>query len=210
MRIPIVEEEIQVGTRQVERGGVRVYSRVTERPVEQEVHLRDEHVTVERRPVNRPATERDLAAFKEGTIEVPETHEELVVAKEARVVEEVVINKDVTERTERVQDTVRRTEVEVEPIGQESAPRAGDFTGYDREFRSHYDTAFARRGVPYDRWVPAYRYGYDVANDPRYRDRDWATVETDAQREWEQRHQGTWEEFKEAVRYGWDKVRGRR
>jgi uncharacterized protein (TIGR02271 family) len=210
VRIPVVEEEIRVGTREVERGGVRVYSRVTEQPLEREVRLRDERVTVERHPVDRPATERDLAAFKEGTIEVPETHEEPVVAKEARVLEEVVINKDVRERTETVRDTVRRTEVDVEPMGRESAPRAGDFSAYEREFRSHHDTAFAGRGTPYDRWAPAYRYGYDVATDPRYRDRDWAAVETDARRGWEQHHQGTWEEFKEAIRYGWDKVRGRR
>ena len=43
-----------------------------------------------------------------------ETDEEAVVAKTARVTEEVVISKDVTERTERVSDTVRRTEVDVE------------------------------------------------------------------------------------------------
>jgi hypothetical protein len=81
---------------------------------------------------------------------------------------------------------------------------------YEREFRSHYDTAFASRGSPYEHWAPAYRYGYDLATDPRCRDREWATMETDAQREWEQRHQGTWQEFKDAIRYAWDKVRGRR
>jgi uncharacterized protein (TIGR02271 family) len=210
VHIPIVEEEIHVRTHEVERGGVRVYSHMTEQPVEREVRLREERVVVDRRPVDRPATERDLAAFKEGTIEVAETREEAVVAKEARVVEEVVINKEVSERTERVRDTVRRTEVEVEPLGQESASRSGDFAGYESDFRAHYDSAFARHGAPYDRWAPAYRYGYDVATDPRYHNRDWAAVEADARRGWEQRHQGTWEEFKEAVRYGWDKVRGRR
>ena len=210
VRIPIVEEAIHVETRQVERGGVRIYSHVTEQPVEQEVHLRDERVTVERRPVDRPATERDLAAFQEGTIELTETHEEAIVSKQARVVEEVVIEKDVREHTETVRDTVRRTEVDVEPIGKESAPRDRDFVAYEREFRSHYDTAFATRGSPYEHWAPAYRYGYDIATDPRYREREWTTVETDARREWEQGHRGTWEEFKEAIRHGWDKVRGRR
>jgi uncharacterized protein (TIGR02271 family) len=210
VRIPVVEEEIQVGTREVERGGVRVYSRVTEQPLEQEVRLRDERVTVERHPVDRPATERDLAAFKEGAIEVTETHEQPVVAKEARVVEEVVINKDVREHTETVRDTVRRTEVGVEPLGQESAPSTRDFSAYEREFRSHYNTALARRGAPYDRWAPAYRYGYDVATDPRYRDRDWTAIEADARRDWEGRHQGTWEEFKDTIRHAWDTVRGRR
>jgi uncharacterized protein (TIGR02271 family) len=210
VRIPIVEEEIHVETRRVEGGGVRIYSHVTEQPVEQQVHLRDERVTVERRPVDRPASERDLAAFKEGTIEVAETHEEAVVTKQVRIVEEVVVEKDVSEHTETVRNTVRRTEVDVEPIKKESAPGAHDFAAYEREFRTHYDSAYAQRGSPYDRWAPAYRYGYDIAMDPRYRDREWAGMETDARRDWEQRHKGTWEEFKEAIRYAWDKVRGRR
>jgi stress response protein YsnF len=38
------------------------------------------------------------------------------VAKDARVTEEVVVNKDVNERTEEVADTVRHTEVEVEDV----------------------------------------------------------------------------------------------
>jgi uncharacterized protein (TIGR02271 family) len=210
VRIPIVEEEIHVETRRVEGGGVRIYSHVTEQPVEQQVHLRDERVTVERRPVDRPASERDLAAFKEGTIEVAETHEEAVVAKQVRVVEEVVVEKDVRERTETVRDTVRRTEVDVEPMRKESGQGAHDFAAYEREFRTHYDTAYAQRGSAYDRWAPAYRYGYDIATDPRYRDREWVGLETDVRRDWEQRHQGNWEDFKEAIRYAWDKVRGRR
>jgi hypothetical protein len=151
-----------------------------------------------------------LAAFKEGTIEVTETHEEPVVTKEARVVEEVVIETDVREHTETVRDTVRRTEVDVEPLGKEPTPGAREFSTYEREFRSHYNTAFAPGGSPYDRWAPAYRYGYDIATDPHYRNREWATIEPDARRDWEQRHKGTWEEFKEAIRYAWDKVRGRR
>jgi hypothetical protein len=165
---------------------------------------------VERRLVDRPATERDLAAFKEDTIEVTETHEEAVATKQARVVEEVVIDRDVQEHTETVRDTVRRTEVDVEPLGKESTPRPGDFSAYERELRSHYDTAFAPRGAPYERWAPAYRYGYDLATNPRYREREWATIEPDARREWDQRHRGTWEEMKDAIRYAWDKVRGRR
>ncbi|HYP52800.1 MAG TPA: YsnF/AvaK domain-containing protein [Pyrinomonadaceae bacterium] len=112
-RIPVVEEQLEVGKREVERGGVRVESRVTERPVEEQVHLREERVNVERRPVDRPVTNAD-AAFREGTIEVTERAEEAVVAKQARVVEEVVVNKEVGERTETVRDTVRRTDVDVQ------------------------------------------------------------------------------------------------
>lgn len=113
--IPIVEEQIAVGKREVERGGARIHTRVEERPVSEQVNLREEHVTVERHAVNQPATDA-TAAFREGTIEVTERSEVPVVSKEARVVEEVVIGKEATQRTETVSDTVRRTDVDVEEI----------------------------------------------------------------------------------------------
>ena len=119
MAIPVVEEELRVGKREVNRGGVRVYSHVTERPVEEDVQLREEHVRVQRNPVNRPASEADFQAFKEGTVELTETTEEPVISKQARVVEEVVVGKDVTDRTQTVRDSVRRTDVEVEEVAPE-------------------------------------------------------------------------------------------
>lgn len=114
--IPIVQEELHVGKRQVQRGAVRIYSHLRETPVEEQVRLREEHIRVQRNPVNRPASEADFEALKGGTIELTETAEEAVVAKQARVVEEVTVGKDVTERTETVKDKVRRTEVDVEQI----------------------------------------------------------------------------------------------
>jgi uncharacterized protein (TIGR02271 family) len=211
VNIPIVEEELQVGTRQVQRGGVRIYTRVTERPVEETVRLRDEEIRVERHPVDRPATEADFAAAREGTVEVTETDEEAVVRKQARVVEEVVVRKDVQEQTETVRDTVRRTEVEVEPVGAEATREARGFETYETDFRHHYTTTFASggQGQAYERWAPGYRYGYELASDPRYAGRDWAALEPEARRGWEAQQQGTWEEFKDTVRYAWEKVRGR-
>ncbi len=117
--IKVVEEELQVGKRQVQRGGVRVYSHMVETPVEEDVQLREEHVRVERVPVNRPASEADFNTFKEGTVEMTEMGEEVVVGKQARVVEEIKVGKDVSERTQKVQDTVRHTEVDVEQIAGE-------------------------------------------------------------------------------------------
>jgi uncharacterized protein (TIGR02271 family) len=113
--IPIVEEQLAVGKRQVQGGGARIHTFVEERPVSEQVSLHEERVTVDRRPVDRPLTDAD-AAFREGTIEVTETREVPVVSKEARVVEEVVVGKQATDRTETVQDTVRRTDVEVEQL----------------------------------------------------------------------------------------------
>ncbi len=115
--IPVIEEELVVGKRTVERGGVRVFSRVVETPVEEQVVLREEHAKVERRPVNRPISEAELNSLQDRSIEVREMAEEPVVGKTSRVVEEVSIRKDATEREEKIKDTVRRTQVEADEIG---------------------------------------------------------------------------------------------
>ncbi|WP_457094448.1 YsnF/AvaK domain-containing protein [Microvirga sp. P5_D2] len=114
--IPIAEEELHVGKREVAHGRVRIQSRVIERPVQEQVTLREERIDVERRPVSGEYREGALGSdpFQERTIEVEERGEEAVVSKEARVVEEVVVRKDVEQRTETISDTVRKTEVDVE------------------------------------------------------------------------------------------------
>ena len=128
--IPIVEEQLAVGKRQVQGGGARIHTFVTETPVSESVSLHEEHVTVDRRPVDRAVSDADISAFKEGTIEVTETSEVPVVAKEARVVEEVVVGKTATDRTQTIQDTVRRTDVDVENL---ETTRTADVTNLDED-----------------------------------------------------------------------------
>ncbi|HEX2529599.1 MAG TPA: YsnF/AvaK domain-containing protein, partial [Geminicoccus sp.] len=99
--------------REVAGGRVRVRTYVTERPVEEDVNLRSERVTIERRPVDRDVAP-GAAAFQERTIEAVERGEEAVVSKTAHVKEEIAIRKDVETHTETVHDTVRSTEVEVD------------------------------------------------------------------------------------------------
>ena len=117
-----VEEQLQVGKRAVARGGVRVFTRMTEVPVEESVTLREERAAIKRTAVDRVASAADLEAFKEGSIEVRETGEEAVVSKTARVTGEVEVGKTATEREETIRDTVRQTKVEVETI---DADRSG-------------------------------------------------------------------------------------
>ncbi len=114
--IPVVEEELVVGKRRVERGGVRVFSRVVEKPVEEQVVLREEHTTVERYPVDRPISEAEVGRLQDQSLEVREMVEEAVVGKTARVVEEIHVGKESNERTQQVKDTVRKTQVEFEQI----------------------------------------------------------------------------------------------
>ena len=111
--IPVVEERLNVGKRVADSGRVRVRSYAIEKPVEEQVTLRDETVHVDRRAVDRAPTPVDEALFAEKTIEATEMREQAVVSKEARVVEEVGIRKQAADRVETVSDTVRHTEVEV-------------------------------------------------------------------------------------------------
>jgi uncharacterized protein (TIGR02271 family) len=116
--LPVVREELAVGKREVRAGAVRVVSRVVSRPVSESVELRREEAVVERRPVDREASQADLAAFEERTVEVQEMAERAVVQKTARVVEEVAVGKRVSSETQKVEDTVRSTEVNVERVGE--------------------------------------------------------------------------------------------
>ncbi|WP_373696786.1 YsnF/AvaK domain-containing protein, partial [Microvirga yunnanensis] len=125
--IPVAEEELHVGKREVNRGRVRLHSRVIERPVQEQVTLREERVNVERRPASGATQAGAIAGdpFQERTIEVEERAEEAVVSKEARVVEEVVVRKEAEQRTETISDTVRKTEVDVEDERGTTVSRTG-------------------------------------------------------------------------------------
>jgi uncharacterized protein (TIGR02271 family) len=113
--IPIVREQLRVGKREVNRGGVRVRSYIVEEPIEEQIDLREEHVEVERRPVGRTGSQVNAdELLQERTIEMTERAEEAIVAKEAEVTEEVVVRKFEGHHTEGVSDTVRHTEVDVE------------------------------------------------------------------------------------------------
>lgn len=111
--IQVVEEQLRVGKRVTDRGRVRVRSYVVETPVEAEVELSSSRVILERRPVDRVATDADFA-MSDRTLEATEHREEAVVSKEARVVEEIDLRQEAQTRTETVRDTVRKTEVEIE------------------------------------------------------------------------------------------------
>jgi len=200
--IPVVEEDVRVGKREVERGGVRISTYTTEEPFEEQVNLRRERVDVERHPVDRPATDRDIEeAFKDRTMDVTEKGEEAMIQKEARVTEEVHVRKDVDETSETVRDTVRRTEVDVDRLGPE-------WNRYETRYQEHFRTTFGRSGHDYDYYRPAYAFGYELAHDERFRDLDRSRFEMEARREWERRSNRTaWDDIRDAVYHAWESIR---
>lgn len=205
--LPVVREDLEIGKREVDLGTVRVFSRTETRPVEQQVQLREEHADIERRAVDRPATEADLKAFEGGSIEIHETSERPVVSKTARVVEEVVVGSESSTRTETVSEQVRNTVVDVDKRGDGTPGTAAP------DYRSHYAANRASLNGAYEDYEPAYQYGSSLRADPRFANRSWDEVEADARNDWSNRYPtgaSTWEQTKQAVRHGWESMTGRR
>lgn len=143
--LPVVEESLEVGKRRVDLGAVRVVSRVETRPVQEQVELREEHADIQRRPVDRPATEADLRAGDSGAIELEESTERPVVSKTARVVEEVSVGQRSSSRTETVSEELRNTVVDVEKNGSKERDRMRDVSGSSTEA----DTGMGLSGSSY-------------------------------------------------------------
>jgi uncharacterized protein (TIGR02271 family) len=198
--IPVVQEELQVGKRAVRRGKTIVYRQVSEKPVEETIRLHDEVVRVERHPVE-PQRGASGVGFDEKTVEVIETHEEPVISKQARVVEEVTIQKDVKEREETIRDTVKRADVHVEREG-----ASADAPVEEDAYRQHWTAHYGSGHIPYEQYLVAYRYGSALRGNkaPSASPSSWTDVEAHARRDWEEQNTSTWDRFKDAIRYAWE------
>ena len=101
------------------------------------------------------------------------------------------------------QEVRLRRDAESLPPGAELA----EITRYEPDFRQNYESNFANTGYGYDQYRPAYRYGFELAKDPRYDGMDWNTLEMQAHRNWNEGTMGPWTRYKDAVRYGWERGR---
>lgn len=187
-------EEMHVGKRKVEGGGARIHKRVIERPVEEEVELREEEVDVERQRATESTAEED--PFQEETVEMSETREEPVVEKETHIEGEVVAKKKARERSETVQDTVRETEIDIEDLSE-------GFEEYRPRFREHYESTFGDTERGYDEYEPAYQFGYAYGSHEDYAGHNFKRAESQLRRDYERRHgKGTFDRVRGAVRHG--------
>jgi hypothetical protein len=78
----------------------------------------------------------------------------------------------------------------------------------DRDFQAHYQSTLTAGGRPYSDYAPAYIFGADMATDTRVPGDTWDAVEPGLRRTWDLSHPNTWNEFKAAVRYAWEKGHG--
>jgi uncharacterized protein (TIGR02271 family) len=121
--IRLAEEQLNVGKRLVQDGSTRIRRFITERPVEASVTLHEEHAQVLRRAITDPGYIADVD-WSDRTIEVTESAEQAVVSKNSRVVEEVVVRKEGTDRVETIKDKVRRQELEVERLDKDGKKKS--------------------------------------------------------------------------------------
>ena len=202
MRVPVVEEQLDVEKRAGQVGEVGIERRVIEEQQSVPVELRREEVHVEERDVaDRPISPQEAdRLFDEGTIRVPVRGEEAVVSKEAVVTGEVVVNKEQTTERQEIRDTVRRMEVDVDE----------NYNQYRGGFQEHFNRTNTGGTSSFDDAEHNYRFGYAAARDQRYAGRQFEDVETDLRRDYETRA-GTggdaWERLREQVREGWRRVR---
>ena len=194
--VPVIREELQVGTREIDAGGVRISSHVHEVPVEQTITIREERVTIERRIVDRPIDESD-AALRDRTLDLKAIAEEPIVTKRARVTEEIRVHKNRDERVAKINDTLRHTDVRVAQLPSE---RTFDATRYRDHFARTYGSRYDLKTV-----APAYEFGERLARAAGAS--DWATVEPHAKTTWERTNPNSWDRFKDAIKAGWDLTR---
>jgi len=226
IRVPVAEERLAVGKREVELGEVEIRRTVTSEQVSVPVELRHEEVRVEEVDIADRPLRAGEDVFQEGTIRVAVRGEEAVVAKEAVVTGEVVINKEMETEQQTITDTVRREHVDVER----------HFQQVRANFQQEFDT---RRTSANDEWSrsrtfeqaePNYRAGFTAGHDLRYQDRQFEDIEPDLRREYETSASSTtggtrsgsssttttgsggsdtWERLREEIRSGFHAARGR-
>ena len=108
------EERLNVGTQEREAGHARLRKYVVTDHETVDVPVEREEVTVERTPINDTNARVDNGTIGEEEVDVTLREERPVVQKEAVAVEEVGLNKQTVQETQRVEADVRKEQVDVE------------------------------------------------------------------------------------------------
>jgi uncharacterized protein (TIGR02271 family) len=202
IRVPVAEERLNVGKREVELGEVEVRKTVETEEQTVPVTLTHDEVQIREERVNeRAATGDDL--FKEGTIRVPVRGEEAVVAKETVVTGEMVIEKDAVAEERQITDTVRKQRVEIDEAYKQARS----------DFQQSHNTRGTKRS--FEETEPHYRAGFSAAHDERFANREFDDAEPELRSEYERTNTkrtgsgDNWEQLREDIREGWQKARNR-
>jgi len=213
------EEELRVGKQSVEAGRVEVEKDIeTERRTIDVPTMREEAV-IERHPVDRRPASGPISDREE--IEVPLREEKVTVDKQAVVYEEVEVGKRQVQDTERVSGEVRREVAHIKNEG-DTRINTGDtrrstWDDVSPTYRQTWQQKYGTMGGRWEDSEPGYRYGHEMANDDRYRDREWTQIEpelstgyTDWARQGGYTSDGNaWDKVRDHARESWETSRTR-
>lgn len=203
-------EELHIAKKEVPVGKVRVHKRVEEEPVKENIELKSENIEIERRPIDSSeagAVGPDV--FEEGTIEFTEYAEKPVVEKEVRLDDEYVAKKTVESHQETIEDTVRRTVLDIEPMT-EGLSAEESFETLEPGYREHFNNNYGDQGE-YSDYEHAYRFGHAFGASDQHQDRGYDDIEPDLRSSYEDRYgQGSFGNYGGAARHAFDSFRNRR
>jgi len=202
IRVPIVEERLNVSKQQAELGQVGLNKRVIEEQQNVPVELMREDVYVEQQATaERPLEPGELErAFQEETIRVPVRGEQAVVNKEAVVTGEVVVRKDQHTEQQQVTGTTRRVEVQVDK-------------NYDKlrsNFQQNWQQNYANKGRTWEQDETNYQYGYAAGANQQYQGQSWDKLEPTLRQSYISQYGGDdsrWQQLREEVRTGFEGAR---
>jgi len=135
--IPLYQENVKVGKREVDAGGVRIRKHVTTEPLNQDLELRQETLSIDRLPADQggAATTTGQGAattaaapqegqlgqpFQEGEITIRLQKEEPVVERSMTQSGKIVAQKRSTTQQTTVKENVRKEQVDIEKQGNPS------------------------------------------------------------------------------------------
>jgi len=211
VRVQLREETLTPVKQAVQTGEVGVQKTVREQQQEVPVNLRREEVTINRQAVDRPADPREIGDMREESMSVPVYEERAELQKQARVYEEVTLSKQPVEEQRTISGTTRREELDVTQSGDVNiqgnpAVRTGEsWTQVMPTYRSRWEQS--HRGARWEEAEPAYRYAYEMQNDPKFRGRSYSEIEKDLRSDWKNRGEPTaWDKISANVREAWNDV----
>lgn len=114
--IPGMGHEYRTGNTTEGSSDLNTRNQYAEQPREESAQFREENVRREQNPMDSVASEKDLQSFREGTIELSERKEIPVVNKEARIVEEIRLQKETNVRDETIHENLRETRVDIDKM----------------------------------------------------------------------------------------------
>jgi uncharacterized protein (TIGR02271 family) len=216
------EEELTARKERTSAGKAEIEKDVVTEHRAMDVPVTKEEVVVTRRPADRRPTGDRISDQEE--VEMELNQEKVVVDKQTVPYEVVGLEKRAVQGTERVEADVQREVARTKGMGDvdvnQSGTRSSGSMSWDEAMPSYQQRWQERYGSSGGRWQdfePGYRYSHEMANDPRFQNRNWNEIEPEFQKgysDWSRRNGyvsegNSWDRVRDHARESWEASRAR-